>query len=826
MASYEQAPNPQPYSFQPYNLPYNDIMKTVQAKTQYWLQGANQLKSAYQQAAGLDLSLDSNRNSLRDFTDQANKQVTEAAKSDLSQGDNINNAMNIFKPLYDGTSELSQNIMGDHALTTRAKQVQQQFEEAKTKNNGKEYSPINEQYALQSYQDFVRNGDPKGWKAAYQNLKSFTPYYDYHKELNDNIKNCKGSSNTSTGVNGMYITTSTTSGVDANQMAGCLGSNLSSNAEQQMSMEGSVRYGRNYQALADDYQPVAQQNRNVILSQKAQLAAALIDPKTSPEMKASFTQQIKAYDAQVANIDEGVGAIQKGDLSYIKNNYEQLAGAVYRGQKISSMAGAFAHADHTTKIQGDPVQMMLSREQHENNMLTQRENFDQSLEGRKESFEMKKLQEENRLKIEFENQKNMGQITPMIPATNPDNATKKTQVDFQNEKTVTAAQIDASEQSLYQHLSTSPVTKDIVVGQPTGATASVFASSKAAILGNPNILKQDPWLAAWKDKADKLQLDRNIQQSTEQAIQNSAPVTTAKNAVKSFINGINRPILTVASSPDFNSSTPINLSSADIQELLTNNATSSGLVLSKDRTYTSSGYMTPAVAYDKDVLVIHGQKYTVPIELQHLIDQREQHVKGYSDVIDNAYNQHYVSNPTWGNLAGYNGPEKKQLQATLRANLSGIMTIPEDKDLNITATGWDGRVQFSVPANTKGNFPDASALTVAARNMGLANIVPVPGVPGMYEASGVSQFNRQGDVLFAHKLQQFAENLQTIAQQSGSQFQRTPMIQDYHGINITAMPDPHGGLIYELQDKDNPSQINYATSPTQLISFLSQLKGN
>lgn len=812
MASYEQAPDTQSYTnLRPYEMPYNQIMQTVQAKTNYWLQGANQLKSAYQQSAGLDLSLDQNRNALRDFSSQANDQINKAAKSDLSIADNVNDAMHIFDPLYDGKSELSQNIMGDHAVTTRAKLIQSQFQEAKTKNNGKEYSPINEQDALQSYQDFIKNGDPKGWKEAYQGIRGYTPYYDYHKEFADAAKGCHGNSTSSVGVNGMYITSETTSGVDANKMAGCLGSNLSPNAENQLAIEARVRYGRNYNALADDYKPIALQNRDIILSQKARLAAALIDPKTSPDMKATIQQQIKGYDDQVSNIETGLGAIDKGDLSYIKNNYDQLSSAVYRGQKISSMANAFSYVDNQKSIKADPVQMMYARFKEDQNLLTQKEGFD-----------MARLKEEYKLKAELQRDKlnkGIGEITPFTPTTDPDAAPKKTAADFQAEKAATAVQMRDSELSLYQHLKNSPVTKDVVVGEPG---TSVFASSKDAILGNPDVIAQDPWLAAWKDKNDRLNVQKNIQLSTEQAINTSKPVTDAKNAVAKFVAGVNQDQLVPLRETATGSQVTTHFTAKDIQNLLLGQPTSSGAVMSKVMSFPQAQYAAIPGSY-QDVIKIGGKNYDLPPFMQSLLVQRDQHLKGYQDIIDNAYNQHYVNNPQFGNLTAYNGEDKKQVQSTLSANLSGLMSIPEDKDLKVVSTAWDGRVQFTIPATNKGKFPDQSDLTVAARKMGLQNIVAVPGVPGMYEASGVQQFNRSGDVLFAHQLQQYAENLQTIAKQSGTAFPRTPMLQDYHGINITAMEDPNGQLIYELQDKANPSQIGYATSPTDLLSKLQQL---
>lgn len=819
MASYEQAPDTQSLQFQPYQLPYNQIMQTVGAKTQYWIQGANQLKSAAQSAAGLDLSLDSNRQALNDFSKSANDQVSKAAKSDLSIGDNIDQALNIFKPLYDGTSDLSQNIMGDHAITTRAKQVAQQFEESKTKNGGKDYSPINQQYALDSYNDFVRKGDPKGWKDAYQNLKGYTPYHDYAKEFADAAKNCKGNSTSSVGVNGMYITSSETSEVDANKMAGCLGSNLSPQAEQQIQIEGYVKYGKNYHALADDYAPIAQQNRNTILTNKAQLSASMLDPRYSPEQKVGMQRQLDDYDKQVSNIDSASQSIANGDLSYIKNNYEQLAGAVYRGQKIGAMANAFAYSNTHNDMKADPVQMMLAKFQNDDHLL-----------DKKEAYESQHLKEEFDYKLRLEQgkqAKSLGEITPFIPPVNPDVAqVKKTQGDFQTEVAANQADIKDNDLSLYQHLLTSPITKDIVEGNPT-SNPSVFGASKEAILSNPYILQQDPLLAAYKQKADQLKMQENIHASAAAAINSSPAVQAAKNTVAKLVGNINQGEDIRVTPFGGGTQQVLHLSAADRQALLLGNHPSMSLSKNIEGYHGSSmGIGGGSYSqYSVNTIKIGGREYTLPdnSDLVNKIDQRNNLSKDYQSVVDNAYNQHFVNNPTYGDLTSYNGQDKLQVQNSLVGALRGTLTIPEDKDLKVVSTDWNGKVQFTVPANTKGNFPDPSVLQNAAARLGFTSLVPVPGAEGMYEASGVRQFNRQGDVLLAHQIQQVAENLQTVAKQSGQRFPATPIIKDYNGITVTAVPGPDGQLAYQLSNKDQSGSVFYATSPTELISVLSQL---
>lgn len=825
MASFEQQPDLQSYTnFRPYEMPYNQLAQTVQAKTNYWLAGANQLKSAQQNAAGLDLSLDQNKDALSEFNQKANSQVTQAAKSDLSIGDNVNDALHIFDPLYNGQTELSQNIMGDHAVTTKAKQVQQQFQEAKTKNNGKEYSAVNEQDSLKAYYKFVKNGDPTGWKNAYQGLKNYQPYYDYHKEINDNLKNCKPSSASSQSQNGMYIQTQSASGLSASQVSGCVGSNLSAQAENQMAIEGRVKYGDNYKALADDYQPVATRDREYLASQRATLAVGLKDPNATDAQKKGIQDQLNAFDHQIGNIDDATDRYKKGDYSFFQNNYDTLAAATYRGQKLQSIGSAFAYVDRASSIKADPVTMMYARFKEDQSLATQRQNFE--LAKMKDEYGYKMSLEE--WKFKMEHQDKIGQITPMTPATDPSQSKPFTQADFDKQVKTTNDQLSQGEEDLYQHLLNSPVTKDIVSGNPR-TNPGVWQASKDAILKNGYIANQDPWIKDWKDKNDKIMLDRSMQLSTQQAVENNPAAVAARNTTASLISSVSRPERVGLSAPtNTGSYAPhgsVDLSPQDIKDLLQGKSVRGMSLGTQDRYENLGGGQGQGSVTTHDVLNVNGQPYSIDgSNLHNLVLTRNHQFKDYDKTLSDLYASRNVSSPTWGNLSNYQGPEAKQLQRTLASNLGGLMSIPEDKDLKLTTTSWDGKVRFTIPANNKGKFPDQSSLTAAARQMGYQDIQSVPGVDGMYEVTGAPDFNRSGDVEFSHKLQTFAENLQRINSTASNPAHRTPMFENIAGVNISAVRDPSGGLTFELQDASNPSKILYESNPARLAAMIQQLK--
>lgn len=821
MASYEQAPNPQAFSFQPYELPYQQIMQTVAAKTQYWLQGANQLKSAYQQAAGLDLSLGQNQQALHSFTEQANSQVTQAAKSDLSQSDNVQSAMNIFKPLYDGTSELSQQIMGDHAVTTMAKQIQSQYQEAKTRNNGKEYSADNEKDSLQSYQQFVQNQDPNKWKEAYQGLKQYQPYYDYHKELSDNAKGCHASSNTTAGVNGMYIVSDTQSGVDGARMYGCLGSNLSSQAENQIALEGRVRYGQNYRALGDDYLNSSLQERTSLATQRAQLAAKFADPKVDATTKQGLAAQIKAYDGQIDNIDKGTAAIQSGDLSYIKNNYDQIAASSYRSQKLGSMATALSYMNDAKKITADPVKMMIARINADEGMLGQKERFDERMED-------KRIQAAKDL-YDYKQNKEQGAIVPVTPTINPDEAPIVTRQSHEADKAATQQGLQGIDQQMYQYMSTQGGFKGLVSGNPNGSPTdkTTWEAFKQGVLSNPSIMQSYPYLAQLKDQNNKLQFKQRALLSVDQAVETDPKAVAAKNQIGGVLAGITTPATVDLSSADPNTGLTVAhgklLLSPQEQSDLVQGKSVRGMTVGKPMIINTRDPISGGYGSHKPVntLMIGGKAYSIDnTPLDDLLQKRDAAMKGYNDVVNGLYQQRIASDPTWGNLTAYKGPEVTQAKGTIRAALNGIATIPEDKDIQLMTTSWDGKIRFSIPADSKGNFPSQSDLTANAGGLTSGgNIVAVPGQKGVYEISGIPQFDRSSDLTTTQHINTLARNLQQTALNEGKSFERTPIAHDFHGFDVTAIPAPGGGgVVFELTDKDDPSKNALANSPSELTA--------
>ena len=122
----------------PYIEDTDAILRGFNTKLQYWGIGAGKLKTTYENYLGLELTREDNQKSLETFMKGAGEQMRKASSTDLSVGDNVNAALDIFKPLT--SDESFKPLMGDHSLTTFYNNQYRIAEMYKTREGGKEYS--------------------------------------------------------------------------------------------------------------------------------------------------------------------------------------------------------------------------------------------------------------------------------------------------------------------------------------------------------------------------------------------------------------------------------------------------------------------------------------------------------------------------------------------------------------------------------------------------------------------------------------------------------------------------------------------------------------
>ena len=72
------------------------------------------------------------------------------------------------------------------------------------KDGGKEFSEDNLNYVLMQQQEFAKSS-PDSWGNFYSSRRSFTPYYDWNKEVTDKMKDFKPDETSVTTPKGFYF---------------------------------------------------------------------------------------------------------------------------------------------------------------------------------------------------------------------------------------------------------------------------------------------------------------------------------------------------------------------------------------------------------------------------------------------------------------------------------------------------------------------------------------------------------------------------------------------------------------------------------------------
>lgn len=342
---------PEPALFTP---DYSFLDKMLRRRQGLYEQGFAQVSNAY----GFVNRNVTNPYSVKvrdEFLAQAKNNLKNLAAMDLSQQQNVDAARGVFEPFIK-----NQPVLMDMAYTAHMDQQENIAETFRLKDGGKEFSEDNLNYLRQQRAAFA-NDSISSVGSYYANRRSFTPYYDYYKEVQDKMKDFKPSTYKIDRINGLYkITKDDTSWREA-EVNEYLNGVLSDKAKQQMRIEAQVRLGNNPEALSGAYKQVAEQQREMNAYTMKQIDKEISlakDPNLITKLKTK-KQQLEDSNRE---IDGNLENISKGDLSYIKNNSEKLASAIYFNNKLSGFVKSFAHEEIAVKIDGDEVGLALMRE--------------------------------------------------------------------------------------------------------------------------------------------------------------------------------------------------------------------------------------------------------------------------------------------------------------------------------------------------------------------------------------------------------------------------------------------------------------------------------
>ena len=360
-------------TFRPYNLPINDIFKSISAQNAFWDEGAARVKNVYENALNLKLSLEPNKEIRDNFMKEAEKQITKLSTMDLSDPSVQRQGFAIFKPLFK-----DEGIVSDDAATRHIEKVNNDALAFRTKEHGKFYNYYNHEYALSGSKEFKNSKDRMAGKTFLQQAKEYEPYYDYTDDFTKALKDCTPSSlvRQSPMYNGEkndqitgYMNFSSWKGLSAQQARVCIEGGMSSAGLRQLQIEGAVSYRNNKGALASDtvsYLSSVNDNSSAELQQLAANRTAIRESKTLTETEKQAA--IQALDEKMKGISNDIiknnnitNKLNAGDMSPIDEDMDAYAGSVYTYRKLYKRAVAAYFSEDEQKIIADPVQLQIQK---------------------------------------------------------------------------------------------------------------------------------------------------------------------------------------------------------------------------------------------------------------------------------------------------------------------------------------------------------------------------------------------------------------------------------------------------------------------------------
>lgn len=354
-------------NYRPYDLPVNDIFKGIVAQNQFWEAGAARVKSAYDNALNLNLTTDENKDVRKRFMEDADKQLTKLSTMDLSDPSVQRQGFGIFRPLLKDKSIIQDDYLSN--LQTKIFSDAERYKrDEKTKGSG--YNMDNLAYAMRPFKGFGRTTSRDQLDGIFEKAKNaeYIPYYDIAKERKDILDMCKPDKATNTTTQGMHLESEKISSLTSQKLWGCLESQLSGQARQQIRITGAVRYGDDYNTLKQEYISAAESKSKYYDDQIRELSAskASLVGKTDTASVAAMKEiddNITQLGDAKEKYDEHLLTYHTWDDKYMHDNYEDLASTAWMHREEGAFADAFARMDIEKDKKADPVGMMYYTQQ-------------------------------------------------------------------------------------------------------------------------------------------------------------------------------------------------------------------------------------------------------------------------------------------------------------------------------------------------------------------------------------------------------------------------------------------------------------------------------
>ena len=287
------------------------------------------------------------------FLKQAKDNLKNLSALDLSQQQNVKAASSVFDPFVKNRA-----VLGDMALTAHWDQQTGIAESFRLKDGGKEFSQDNLNYISMQREAFAKD-DISTVNDYYGNRRSYTPYYDWNKEVKDAMKEFKPSSTKMERINGMYMVTTKDASYTKEEINKYLSATLSDKAKQQMRIEAAVRFP-DLNSVAGLYVNQAAQDLPQIENRLTQVNDAIKTEKDSTKVEV-LKKERDYYTDRAKEIRGNIQSIEQGDVSFLKKNAQRLAENIYIGQTVGRIADGFTHLDVEQTIGFNQVAMMYAR---------------------------------------------------------------------------------------------------------------------------------------------------------------------------------------------------------------------------------------------------------------------------------------------------------------------------------------------------------------------------------------------------------------------------------------------------------------------------------
>lgn len=396
ISSYQTQNSYDELNFKPFQLDYSSLLKEASAKTSYWMEGAAKIQQAYSKITGLAPQFIKNKEALNSFNSQVKDQIKKLAGTDLGIQGNANQINNIIAPLYDTSNPTSEAILLDDSYNKAGQALMKEIEAYKTKDKGAYYSPNNEKYATEWYQKYMKKAqDPNAslndLRDLRSEIKSYTPYHDYSKELETAITKCPENKSSTEDIKGYYITNVTQISKNTSD---CIQAFLSPKTISQMNIDGYIEYGKNYRALGNDLIQQSKPTIDYYNKQLGEIAVKMSLGNLSEQERSNYETLSKSINSELAKLNTLSTKIMAEDYSDIEANYEQYAGIAYYKNKLKSFEAFDKKPEDNlvTSIKPDMVGLTLKKLEVEIYENEKQRQFDAQQDRFRANEEMKRLQ--------------------------------------------------------------------------------------------------------------------------------------------------------------------------------------------------------------------------------------------------------------------------------------------------------------------------------------------------------------------------------------------------------------------------------------------------